>query len=65
MDFYGIPVVKNLPCNVGDTGLILGWGNRPHMQPGMDKKKKGIFNYKQTNIKVSFRLMTRKGTQFP
>ena len=38
MDFYGVPVVKNLPCNVGDTGLIFGWGNRPHMPPVMDKK---------------------------
>ena len=39
MDFYGVRVVKNLPCNVGDTGLIFGWGNRPHMPPVMDKKK--------------------------
>ena len=39
MDVYGVPVVKNLPCNVGDTGLILGWGNRSHMPPGMDKNK--------------------------
>ena len=22
------PVVKNLPCNAGDLGLILGWGNK-------------------------------------
>ena len=25
-DFPGGPVVKNLPDNAGDTGLILGWG---------------------------------------
>ena len=30
-DFPGGPVVKNLPCNAGDTGLIPGWGNKiPH-----------------------------------
>ena len=30
-DFPGGPVVKNLPCNAGDTGLIPGWGtNTPY-----------------------------------
>ena len=30
-DFPGGPVVKNLPCNAGDMGLILGWGTKsPH-----------------------------------
>ena len=29
-DFPGSPVVKNPPCNVGDVGLIPGWG-RSHM----------------------------------
>ena len=24
-DFPGGPMVKNLPCNAGDTGLIPGW----------------------------------------
>ena len=24
-DFSGGPVVKNLPCNAGDAGLIPGW----------------------------------------
>ena len=24
--FPGGPVVKNLPCNAGDAGSILGWG---------------------------------------
>ena len=24
-DFPGGPVVKNLPCNAGDAGLIPGW----------------------------------------
>ena len=27
-DFPGSPVVKNLPCNGGYTGLILGWRNK-------------------------------------
>ena len=27
-DFPGGPVVKNLPCNVGDTGLILSRGTK-------------------------------------
>ena len=25
-DFLGVPVVKNLPCNLGDTGSIPGQG---------------------------------------
>ena len=30
-DFPGAPVVKNLPCNAGDGGSILGWGTKiPH-----------------------------------
>ena len=30
-DFLGGTVVKNSPCNVGDTGLIPGQGNKiPH-----------------------------------
>ena len=30
-DFPGGPVVKNLPCSAGDTGLIPGWGTKsPH-----------------------------------
>ena len=30
-DFLGGPVVKNLPSNAGDTGLICGWGTKiPH-----------------------------------
>ena len=30
-DFPGGPVVKNLPCNAGNTGLIPGWGTKiPH-----------------------------------
>ena len=30
-DFPGGSVVKNLPCNAGDTGLIPGWGTKiPH-----------------------------------
>ena len=30
-DFPGGPVVKNLPSNAGDTGLIPGWGTKiPH-----------------------------------
>ena len=30
-DFPGGPVVKNLPSNAGDAGLITGWGTRfPH-----------------------------------
>ena len=29
--FPGGPVVKNLPCSAGDTGLIPGWGTKsPH-----------------------------------
>ena len=27
-DFPGGPVVKNLPCNAGDMGLIPGWGTK-------------------------------------
>ena len=27
-DFPGSPVVKNLPCNGGYTGSILGWRNK-------------------------------------
>ena len=27
-DFPGGPVVKNLPCNVGDVGSIPGWGTK-------------------------------------
>ena len=27
-DFPGGPVVKNLPCNAGDAGLILQWGTK-------------------------------------
>ena len=31
--FPGGPVVKNLPCNAGDTGLIPGWGTKiPHVE---------------------------------
>ena len=30
-DFPGGPVIKHLPCNAGDVGLIPGWGTRiPH-----------------------------------
>ena len=30
-DFPDGPVVKNLPCNAGDAGLIPGWGTKiPH-----------------------------------
>ena len=29
--FSGCPVVKNIPPNAGDTGLIPGWGLRSHM----------------------------------
>ena len=30
-DFPGGPVVKNLPSNAGDAGLIPGWGTKtPH-----------------------------------
>ena len=30
-DFPGGPVVKNLPSNAGDEGLISGWGTKiPH-----------------------------------
>ena len=30
-DFPGCPVVKNPPCNAGDTGLIPSWGTKiPH-----------------------------------
>ena len=28
MAFPGGPVVKNPPCNAGDTGLIPGWGTK-------------------------------------
>ena len=32
-DFPGGPVVKNLPCNAGDMGLIPGWGTKtPHTE---------------------------------
>ena len=27
-EFPGGPVVKNPPCNAGDTGSILGWGTK-------------------------------------
>ena len=27
-DFPGGPVVKNLPCEAGDAGLIPGWGTK-------------------------------------
>ena len=27
-DFPDGPVVKNLPCNAGDVGSILGWGTK-------------------------------------
>ena len=27
-DFPGDPVVRNLPCKVGDVALIPGWGTR-------------------------------------
>ena len=27
-DFPGGLIVKNLPCNAGDTGLINGWGSK-------------------------------------
>ena len=31
--FPGGPVVKNLPCNAGDTGSIPGWGTKiPHSE---------------------------------
>ena len=31
-DFPGDPVVKNLPCSVGDIGLIPSWGTEiPHV----------------------------------
>ena len=31
LNFWGGPVVKNPPCNAGDTGSIHGWGTRiPH-----------------------------------
>ena len=28
LKFPGKPVVKNLPCNAGDTGSIPGWGTQ-------------------------------------
>ena len=32
MDFSSGPVVRNLPCIAGDTGLIPGWGTKiPHV----------------------------------
>lgn len=34
------PVVKTLPCNTGDAGLIPGWELRSHMLHGMVNKKK-------------------------
>ena len=27
-DFPGVPEVKNLPCNTGDTSLVPGWGTK-------------------------------------
>ena len=27
-EFPGGPIVKNPPCNAGDTGSILGWGTK-------------------------------------
>lgn len=42
-DLPGGPVVKNLPCNAGDTGLILGQGIKipqasGHLSPCATKK---------------------------
>ena len=34
MGFPGGPVVKNLPANTGDTGLILGSGRSPGERNG-------------------------------
>ena len=37
-DFTGGRVVKNLPSNAGDTGLIPSWGTKFHMPyPGAAK----------------------------
>ena len=33
-DFLGCPLVKNLPANVGDTGLISGFQPRSHIPWG-------------------------------
>ena len=33
-DFPAGPLVKNLPSNAGDMGLIPGWGIRSHMSLG-------------------------------
>ena len=30
-DFPSGPVVKNSPCNAGDSGSIPGWGTKIHM----------------------------------
>ena len=42
-DSLGDLVVKNLPCNVGDVGLIPAWGTKiPHAMgqlSQMEKKK--------------------------
>ena len=32
-DFHGGPVVKNAPCNAGDSGLILGRGTKIPQAP--------------------------------
>ena len=37
MDFPGGPVVKNLPSNAGDVGLIPGWGNKDSTSCGTTK----------------------------
>ena len=34
MDFPGGPMVKNPPANVGDMGLIPGWGRSPEEGDG-------------------------------
>ena len=39
-DFPGGPVVKNLPSNAGDTGLIPGQGTKIHKLHSAAKKEK-------------------------
>ena len=49
LDFPGCPVVKTLPSNAGDMGLIPDWGtNILHaLWFGQKKKKKEVFYLKK------------------
>ena len=55
-DFDG-PAIKNLPCNAGDLGLILGWGT----EIAQARASKPTFQRPRTTIRDSVGQKGRSG----